>query len=184
MACKDKHDLELGVLWRRVYEVTGGEWKKKGAVWTAGVFAYNLSIACNHCEKPICQTICPAGAISKREDGIVLIDRSKCIGCRYCEWACPYGSPQYDRVTGTMSKCHFCYDFIERGKDPACVVACPMRALDFGDFSGLKERYQGSSQIYPLPRSSLTSPAVIIRPHRNAARAEKEKGRIANREEV
>ncbi len=184
MACKDKHDLEVGRLWRRVYEISGGEWEKKDNLWRPGVFVYNLSIACNHCEDPICKKSCPSKAISKRADGIVVINRKKCLGCRYCEWGCPYSSPQYDKTSGTMSKCHFCFDLLDQGEVPACVSACPMRALDFGDLSELRQKYVGSNQVSPLPAPSLTGPAVIIKPHRDSKRAEIEKVRISNSEEV
>lgn len=184
VACKDKHDLDTGLLWRRVYEVSGGDWLEEGEAWIANVFAYNVSMACNHCENPVCLKGCPASAISKREDGIVIIDQHKCIGCRYCEWACPYGAPRYSKKSGTMTKCHFCFDYIDQGQAPACVAACPLRVLDFGDVRELRTKYGKTSEIYPLPRASLTRPALVIKPHREAVRAENEKAVIANREEV
>jgi len=82
MACKDKHDLGVGLIWRRVYEISGGDWEKRGGAWIPHVFAYNLSIACNHCAKPVCKDVCPTAAITKRKDGIVMIDREKCMGFR------------------------------------------------------------------------------------------------------
>lgn len=184
MACKDKHDLKVGVNWRRVYEISGGYWENRGAAWVPHVLAYNLSIACNHCIKPICRDVCPTGAIAKRKDGIVLIDSDKCMGCRYCEWACPYGSPQFDKNSGTMTKCHLCFDYIDKDKTPACVSACPQRALDFGELSDLKEKYSGIDSVHPLPDSTLTEPAIIITPHKDTERAKKEQAKIANREEV
>ena len=184
IACKDKHDLEVGRLWRRVYEISGGKWERRGPLWSPQVFVYNLSIGCNHCEDPLCMKSCPTKAISKRKDGIVVIDRNKCIGCRYCEWGCPYGSLQFNRSSGTMSKCSFCFDLIDRGEQPVCVTACPMRALDFGDLSELSQKYSGSNSVYPLPDPNLTGPSIIIKPHRDATRAKMEKGRIANIEEV
>src|SRR5512142_461843 len=90
-ACKDKHGLPVGVLWRRVYEVTGGGWRREGAAWISTVFAYNLSLGCTHCERPMGVEVGPAGAYSKRPDGIVLLDAHRCLGCKYCTWACPYG---------------------------------------------------------------------------------------------
>lgn len=184
MACKDKNDLEIGLLWRRVYEVSGGEWEKKNSIWKSGVFAYNLSIACNHCSKPMCQKFCPAQAVKKRENGIVIIDREECVGCRMCEWQCPYGSPQFDLKSGTMSKCDFCFDLIDSGQPPACISACPMRALDFGNFEELKKKYFGSGTIFPFPSPSITGPSIVIKPHRDVGRAEKEGAKIANKEEV
>jgi anaerobic dimethyl sulfoxide reductase subunit B (iron-sulfur subunit) len=174
VACKDKHDLEVGRLWRRVYEVTGGEWRQAGGAWIPDVFAYNLSIACNHCEEPICAEVCPACAITRREDGIVLLDSGKCLGCGYCSWACPYGALQYDRATGHMTKCTFCVDEIDADQSPACVAACPMRVLDFGDRSALEARYGVTNGRYPLPESHLTQPSLVVNPHKDARRSQDE----------
>ncbi len=139
VACRDKHDLGKDILWRRVYEVAGGEWKKEGQAWVPDIYSYYISMACNHCEEPVCMTSCPNNAIVKDEQGIVLIDERKCMGCRYCEWTCPYGALMYDTVKGVMTKCTMCVDYIKQGKPPACVSACPMRVLHTGDLEQLRE---------------------------------------------
>lgn len=184
MACKDHNNLPPGILWRRVYEVVGGGWEKSGPAWISSVFAYNLSVACNHCERPICVEVCPTCAINKREDGVVLIDPQRCIGCQYCSWACPYGALQYDAQAGKMTKCTFCIDQIEQGLPPACVAACPMRALDFGELAELVERHGALPELYPLPMSELTRPALVISPHPEAQRAQSEPAWLANRAEI
>jgi anaerobic dimethyl sulfoxide reductase subunit B (iron-sulfur subunit) len=181
MACKDKHDLGPGQLWRRVYEVTGGGWAKHGSTWQQDVFAYNLSMSCNHCEDPICVKNCPTRALSKRTDGIVRIDEGLCIGCRYCAWVCPYGAPQFNPQTGVMGKCDFCADYLDEGKNPSCVDACPMRALDFGDLEALLEKYGPGDLIYPLPDPAITGPSICIRAHPKTGRAD---AGVANIEEV
>jgi Fe-S-cluster-containing dehydrogenase component len=96
--------------------------------------------SCLHCETPACVTVCPTGASYKRaEDGIVLVDADKCIGCQLCSWACPYGAREYSMERGTMQKCTLCVDRIynetldEADRQPACVMACPTRARHFGD---------------------------------------------------
>ena len=96
--------------------------------------------SCLHCETPDCVTVCPTGASYKRaEDGIVLVDEDKCIGCQLCSWACPYGAREYSEVRGVMQKCTLCVDriynesFEEIDRQPACVMACPTRARHFGD---------------------------------------------------
>ncbi|QWF16428.1 4Fe-4S dicluster domain-containing protein [Lysobacter capsici] len=98
--------------------------------------------SCLHCEQPACVTVCPTGASYKRaEDGIVLVDEDKCIGCKLCSWACPYGAREYSPVEGVMKKCTLCIDRIynenleESERQPACVQACPTRARHFGDFA-------------------------------------------------
>ena len=180
-ACKDHNGLPGGVLWRRVYEVSGGGWKKAGAAWTHDVFAWNLSLSCNHCSKPVCAEVCPTGAVRRREDGVVLLDPAKCMGCRYCEWACPYGAPRFDDEQGVMTKCTLCADRLEEGLAPSCVSACPMRALDFGP----RDEMQGGIEAagFPLPDPRLTRPAMQMKPHASAARSAAE-GSVANREEV
>jgi anaerobic dimethyl sulfoxide reductase subunit B len=184
VACKDKHDLPVGVLWRRVYEISGGDWLQVGEAWLTDVFAYNLSISCNHCQSPICAEVCPVRAITRRPDGIVLIDDQRCIGCKYCSWACPYGAPQVDVDSGRMTKCTFCYDNLEVGLPPACVAACPMRCLDFGNLADLEARYGKFHAIDPLPDPGLTQPALVINPHQAALRSSASAARVSNREEV
>ena len=101
----------------------------------------NMPMSCLHCEDADCVTVCPTGASYKRpEDGIVLIDQDKCMGCNLCAWACPYGARELDEASGTMKKCTLCVDRIydpelpAEERQPACVLVCPTRARFFGDF--------------------------------------------------
>ncbi len=173
MACRDKHNLNPGIVWRRVQEVTEGKWRKVDGIWIPELLAYNISLACNHCEKPACVTACKANAIFKRKDGIVIVDSEKCQGIRDCQKACPYGSLQFDTETDIVTKCDFCFDEIDQGGTPACVSACPMRALDFGELSLIRKQYGNTRSIYPLPKSNLTNPALVIKPHRDASKLQK-----------
>ena len=170
VACKDKWDLQTGVTWRRVVEYSGGEWTANpDGTYNQTVVGYYVSIACNHCQDPACVPACPTTAMHKRDDGIVLVDESACIGCRYCEWACPYGAPQFDAQRGVVTKCNLCFDAIDAGEKPSCVAACPSRALDFGELSELQAKYGNINEVAPLPPASLTDPSLVIGPHRNAA---------------
>ncbi len=94
-----------------------------------------LPLLCNHCEDPACVKNCPSKAMHKREDGIVLVDQDRCIGCGYCEWSCPYGAPVLDPVKKVMSKCTLCVDRVEAGSLPYCVADCPGKARVFGDLN-------------------------------------------------
>ncbi len=98
--------------------------------------------SCLHCDNALCVTVCPTGASYKREeDGIVLVDEDRCIGCKLCSWACPYGAREYDASEGVMKKCTLCVDRIynenipEAQRVPACVATCPANARHFGDFN-------------------------------------------------
>jgi formate dehydrogenase iron-sulfur subunit len=88
--------------------------------------------ACFHCTEPTCMTVCPAGAISKLEDGTVKLDKSKCIGCKYCNAACPFGVPKFRENFGVSNKCTLCDDRTGMGREPACVQTCPAAALTYG----------------------------------------------------
>jgi molybdopterin-containing oxidoreductase family iron-sulfur binding subunit len=127
-----------------------------------------LVVMCNHCENPPCVRVCPTQATWKREkDGIVMMDWHRCIGCRYCMAACPYGSrsfnwrdprqhlakiqPDYPtRTKGVVEKCTFCDERLSRGQLPSCVEACSEKALTFGDLSDHK------SEVRELLSSAYT----------------------------
>lgn len=121
-----------GVWFNRVHGYEAGD----GAVGRTVHFPRS----CLHCETPACVTVCPTGASYKRaEDGIVLVDEDKCIGCKLCSWACPYGAREFDETVGVMKKCTLCVDRIynetipEAERVPACVSTCPASARHFGD---------------------------------------------------
>jgi anaerobic dimethyl sulfoxide reductase subunit B len=185
MACKDKHDLEVGRLWRRVADVEGGGWARLGAAWQSTVFAYSLSLACMHCERPACRDACPTKAIVKRDDGVVYVATDRCIGCRYCEWTCPYGALHFDARARRMTKCDLCRDEIDHGRPPACVAACPMRVLEVGEVSELRSRYGSVCDVYPLPDGKMTGPSLVLTPHRDAVKAAQAGAAVvANREDI
>ena len=169
IACKDKNDLEVGQRFRRVREYEGGGFARTERGLIHNVYAYWLSMSCNHCEDPVCVKNCPTGAMQKRpEDGIVFVDQARCIGCRYCQMSCPYGAPQYNPKIGKMGKCDFCQDLLARGGQPACVEACPMRVLTFGSLEELRKLHGGVRQIKGLPAPDRTNPSLVITPHRHA----------------
>ena len=186
IACKDNSNLPLGVNYRRVVQYTGGDWVQDGDLYIpAGVYTYYVSVACMHCANPLCVEGCPTGAMYKREeDGVVLIDPSKCVGCRYCEWACPYGAPQFDAEAGIMTKCDFCVDEQAAGEKPVCVAGCPFRALDYGDIDELRAKYGDFADPAPLPDPSITRPSVVFSPHKNTRTSKAADGQVVNVEEA
>ncbi len=142
LACKDYKDLGTEVNFRRIYEYTGGQWNQQAdGCWHQNIFAYYMSISCNHCADPACTKVCPTGAMHKNADGFVIVNEEICIGCRYCHMACPYDAPQYDAQKGHMTKCDGCYSRIKSGQKPICVDACPLRALDFAPIDELRAKY-------------------------------------------
>ena len=96
---------------------------------------------CRHCLEPTCASVCPVGALQKTDIGPVIYDGNKCMGCRYCMMACPYGIPRYDwdQTRPYVRKCILCYDRVKAGGKPACTEACPTGATIFGERSQLLE---------------------------------------------
>jgi anaerobic dimethyl sulfoxide reductase subunit B (iron-sulfur subunit) len=170
VACQDKNDLPHDITWRRVFTYGGGNWIPEGDLLVPNnVFGYGMSIACMHCAEATCVTTCPAGAMTKDANGLVQVDAATCIGCRYCEWSCPYGAPRFNEAKGVMTKCTGCPDLVAQGKKPACVDACVMRALDFGPLDELRAKYGTTvDAIEPLPAGSYTQPSFIVSPHPKA----------------
>ncbi|MDO8848988.1 MAG: 4Fe-4S dicluster domain-containing protein [Coriobacteriia bacterium] len=101
--------------------------KKVGIDWNF------MRKSCFHCTDAACETACPVGAISHKDNGSVVIDQEKCIGCRYCVASCPFGVPQWNETTNTTFKCWQCQDRTAAERSPACVSTCPTGALQFGD---------------------------------------------------
>ena len=154
MACKVKNNTPPGVFWARVLKGEMGKFPN--------TIRQALPVLCFHCEEPSCLTVCPTGATVQADDGIVSVEKEKCIGCNYCKMACPYGArymveqwesyfpkgvplSEYEIMAkkkweeksgvGVNTKCDFCRDRITDGDDPACVKACPANARTFGDLS-------------------------------------------------
>ncbi|MES9996051.1 DMSO/selenate family reductase complex B subunit [Desulfovibrio aminophilus] len=185
IACMDKNNTNENILFRRVIEYSGGSWVRNAdGTYEQNIFSYYVSMACNHCEDPICVKSCPTTAMHKDENGIVSVDHNKCVGCRYCELVCPYSAPQIDARLGKMTKCDFCRDYLEQGRPPACVAACPTRALTFGDYETLQKRYGGAQTFAPLPDPAITKPRLFLTANKNARQLGSANGKIQNPEEV
>ncbi|HBO24344.1 MULTISPECIES: DMSO/selenate family reductase complex B subunit [unclassified Providencia] len=184
LACKDFKNLSPQVNFRRIYEYAGGDWTEQDGVYSQNIFAYYLSISCNHCDDPACAKVCPSGAMHKREDGFVVVNEEVCIGCRYCSMACPYGAPQFDEEKGHMTKCDGCYERVAEGKKPICVDSCPLRALDMAPIEELREKYGTLAEIAPLPSAEYTHPNIVLKLNANSRPVGDTTGHLANPEEV
>lgn len=158
IACKDKNDLDVDILYRRVRTF------ETGAFPNVGVYHYSHS--CNHCEDAKCVKGCPTGAMHFNEDGTVQHDKDLCIGCKYCVMNCPYNVPQYIEEENVVGKCDSCIDLRKEGKNPACVDACVMRCLQFGDLDELTKGFEANvtNELPFLPSASITNPSVLINP--------------------
>lgn len=153
-ACSEKNDLPSHISFRSVGYVEGGTYPDTTRL--------NFSMACNHCDDPVCLKGCPTRAYTKHpEYGAVIQDPDICFGCGYCTWVCPYNAPQLDTEAGHVEKCNMCVDRLEVGLKPACVSACVGNALDFGVVENMPDnREQIETQIPGFPDPSITHPNI------------------------
>jgi anaerobic dimethyl sulfoxide reductase subunit B len=163
VACKDWHDIPAGpASWIRVSEIERGKFPD--------LYLSYLFTPCWHCGKPVCVDACPVRAITKREaDGIVLVDRSVCIGGEKCKFAClkacSYGVPQFgSEPNPRMQKCDLCLERWAENKKPICVEGCPMRALDAGPLDELRVKYEETQEAEGFVYSKRVIPSVIFKP--------------------
>jgi Fe-S-cluster-containing dehydrogenase component len=176
VACKQEQGTAHGIFYSKVHKTEVGEYPIARMNY--------LPVLCNHCDNPPCVNVCPVGATTKRADGIVVVDSTKCIGCRYCMAACPYsarsfsfstkteyfpgkGLVAYEKVkyaehaAGVVEKCNFCQSRLAEGLQPACVQACPAKARIFGD---LDDPNSEVSQLLVTRNSSVLQPEMDTQP--------------------
>lgn len=183
VACKSANNLPNTIWWNRVLTVGGDQLDTASGTYPNNK-KYFLSVNCQHCDNPSCVKSCPTGATYKRkEDGIVIQDYDKCIGCRMCMVACPYNArsfnwskPEYyaDHALGdidapvhqynVVEKCTFCVNRIAKNEKPACMELCPGRARFWGDLddpgSEVSKVIKGRSYVKLLEEKG-TKPSVF-----------------------
>ncbi len=153
-ACSEKNNQPPHLAFRKVGYIEGGSYPD--------TVRLNISMACNHCEDPVCLKACPTRAYTKYvEYGAVLQDPEICFGCGYCTWVCPYNAPQLDPVKGQVEKCNMCVDRLEQGLKPACVAACLGNALDFGVIEDLPNGHEQAKLAIPgFPDPAISRPNI------------------------
>ena len=149
-ACKQWNQTPTGVRFRKVRVVETGK--------APNVSVTALSVSCNHCETATCIRVCPAKAISRRADGIILFDDKKCLACRQCEQFCPYGAPQFNETLKRMQKCTMCADRIDQKLEPACATLCPTGALQWVEWDSIKDA--GTDRVGGYSSPDLTRPRM------------------------
>ncbi|NND68408.1 MAG: dimethyl sulfoxide reductase anchor subunit [Halioglobus sp.] len=163
-ACSEKNDLPPHLSFRSVGYVEGGTFPNYTRM--------NISMACNHCDDPVCLKGCPTRAYTKHpEYGAVLQDPDICFGCGYCTWVCPYNAPQLDPVAGQVEKCNMCVDRLEVGLKPACVSACLGNALNFGVVENTPENRDQINTVIPgFPDPAISQPNIRFQQTRSMPR--------------
>jgi len=162
VACEDWHDIPAGpVFWRWINTIEEGQFPNVSVAF--------LSNSCYHCAEAPCVTACPVEAITKQEeDGIVLVDREKCLGLDgcggVCQAVCPYDAPKFRaEPDAKMEKCDLCLNRWKENKKPICVEACPMRALDAGPLDELESKYGKNREAIGFLFSEKSRPSVIFK---------------------
>ena len=192
VGCKLENDEPIGIWWNRILTTGGQEIDTPSGSYPNVKMTY-LPINCQHCDNAPCVKVCPVAALTKREDGIVFLDWSRCIGCRYCLVACPYGIPAFNwnppvqspdnsqfrignpavpvRPVGVSEKCTFCFQRVDVGSlTPKCIEVCPAGARFFGDLDDPNSQVSQLLQTKPTVRLREelgTEPSVYYIPPRN-----------------
>lgn len=180
VACKDYYNTNPGpVRWRKH--------QTHEDLNSSGVF-YSLVMACNHCEQPACIPVCPVEAITKRADGIVVVNRDKCQEMGFCLEACPFAEPGIAdnrqepnrkntwvaEIDHPMQKCNMCVELQDKGEKTVCERSCPARAIEVGDFDELMKKHPDAVQLnrkgfpyaYEPDNDAETGPSFIIKPRK------------------
>ncbi|MDO8670585.1 MAG: 4Fe-4S dicluster domain-containing protein [Dehalococcoidia bacterium] len=156
VACKAENGVPLGVFRSWVKQIEKGKYPN--------VTKQFLPSLCNNCGDPVCLTNCPTQATYQRDDGIVMVDEHRCIGCRYCIASCPYDVRYVNPLKKIVQKCYWCAHRVDAGLEPACVNTCPARARTFGnimDPTSELSKLLSTQPVRVLKREMSTNPHVF-----------------------
>lgn len=169
VACKDKNNLEVGRRFRRVYEVKGGSFIPTGQGGVSNnVFAYTLSISCNHCADPVCTKIARLPlCINARVTALCALIPTNASAVAIAPGPALMARRSNEQ-TGQMSKCDMCVDLLAKGEPPVCVATCPLEAIKFGPIDELRAKYGSVCDVNGLPDSSITKPNLVVKAHQGA----------------
>jgi formate dehydrogenase iron-sulfur subunit len=155
VACGEQNGLPTSTAWRRVGEIEGGAYP--------AAKRYHLSMSCNHCVEPLCLEGCPTGAYEKLSNGVVAHHADDCIGCQYCTWTCPYSVPAFQPDRRIVTKCDMCLPRLDAGMAPACVAACPTKAITVEKVNVAAWRNDHTAGNAPhLPDAGITTSTTRI----------------------
>lgn len=166
-ACKDWNDHPRTSL----YELSSTTWITMEPPVLEGLSPLWARNSCMHCQFPMCAAVCPVEAITKYEEGPVVIDPQVCIGCEYCIHACPWGVISKDDITHKAAKCTMCSDRVSQDQQPFCVQACPVGALDFGLTEEIAAKAQGRAaaiggSVYGMTEAGGTQVLSVLKEDR------------------
>jgi len=158
VACRQENQLlfETKSRWCRVFTIGPRKVNEK-------LHLDFVPVICLQCEDPICAYFCPVDAISRREDGIVIVDEKLCTGCRQCQYGCPYGAMHFNEITRKAGKCNLCLSRTEEGIEPTCVQHCIGGALRFISLHQLEEIVQGK-HLARIGRTYYLSSKWVLSP--------------------
>ncbi len=159
IACKVENGMEVGSGIR--VETVGGAHRDTPAGSYPELSMHYLPVACMHCDRPPCRDACPTEAIYQRPDGIVLIDVQKCDGCQECLPACPYQALVYDPDKDVVRKCNLCFERLDEGFEPFCVLCCGDQAIFYGDLADPKSQV---SQLIAQRTAYTLKPELAVGP--------------------
>lgn len=157
-ACHNEHH-RTGVYRRKIHSFQDEQYRKTHSF-------QHISMSCNHCETPACLAACHVGAIQKKQNGVVLINKTKCTGCKKCEPACPFDAIHIDPLSGKADKCDMCYDRLMQGETTICASNCPVQAIEIINMNDPKnEKYE--QEAYGFEMKKVTNPSIRFTQRKN-----------------